>query len=832
MFESDTVNLGPYQLQKKIGSGGMGEVHLAFDSRLKRNVAIKCLKNEASSELKKRLATEAEILAQLDSENIVKVYDVFETDGCLYLVMEYVDGVTLNQWLVNNRPSLRQILNISQQILKALQVAHQAQIIHRDLKADNILVYQGELIKLTDFGIAKSLTSVFTEHTVAGRITGSYTAMSPEQALRKTLDQRTDFFSFGLLLYRMLTAHHAFGDNSNPIKVIDRIIHDNPTPITRYLPDCPIQLIKLIQQLLEKSPARRPANAQTILESLAKCVEYTAEENPKTQIEVETKAWRPLKSTWHKKIGLVSVLATMLIIVLSVCGYILFSHSPQRPALMIEPVQIESKTLLEEELALLNMAIHTSLNELAIESERYEVIERDAWLALNEQSNHAFAVAADQILKSEARCSEYNCKIVFKLVSAQNGHLIQTETINLLSDNLLAFKQNLMLSFNELLPKSTIKSSVNVISEQVYAAFLAVELKAMKNGNSSELLEEARILVKKAPFFLPGYISFNRLCINHFWDTLDTQHLSECETSLQHAAKIDAEDYQLAIAFFELMLAKGDLSEAKSWLTRLQKKYSGNSRVLISEAEWHFESGRHEQALLIIDKAIVSRENWMVLLKKARFLWQINRPSDALATLERLLRRAPGHFTALRLKATIHSYLGEFSLAATDYQRLLEHNEKNTALLNDLGTSLIYSGQYLQAIAVLEKAYELDSKDPYISLNLADSFSLNRQPESAEHWYLKTLELSKRSRQDLRLYAIDAQAHAQLNNVTEAINALQKFQKLNSNEAETAYFSALVYTLIGDRHSAAVNRARAIELGISPSWFQLSWFETSQEVKE
>ncbi|TQV76439.1 protein kinase [Aliikangiella marina] len=855
MLEAKVSKLGPYQIQRQLGSGGMGEVFLARDPRLNRQVAIKCLKNDSPQELKQRLSTEAEILAQLDSENIVKIFDVFEQDERLYLVMEYVDGKTLTEWLKQNQPDLQKILDISQQILKALQVAHHAGIIHRDLKADNILVARGGQIKLTDFGIAKSLNSVYTDYTMAGRVTGSYAAMSPEQALRKALDQRTDFFSFGLLLYRMLTAQHAFGDgaspalvegtsavgvegtsavgvegtsaviveDSNPIKIIDRIIHDKPTPITRYRPDCPIKLRKLILQLLEKSPARRPPNAQAIMDALADCTTTETNDYGRGLAEQTTKEWRKPQSMGHAGRLIVSGAFIFLIVI----TYVVFRPSAKLPALLIEPIQMQSSTLEKQELALLNMAIHTSLNELAIDSNRYEVVENRDWLPLDAQSDRAYAVDADQVLKTMAHCSEYNCELTFKLISTQNSRLIQTSTINLLSDNLLAFKQNLMQSTNEILPTASKSRNANLISSQIYQQFLEIELKVKQSGTSAALLAEAKMLVEQAPFFVPGYLSYSRLCLNYFWDTLNKTHLGECEASLNQALKLDENHYQLAIAYFELMLAKGDFVEAKTWLSKLQKKYSGNSRVLVAEAEWYFEQGETNKALSLIDKAIASRENWMVLLKKARFLWQTNELPAALETLKRLLDRVPGNFTALRMKATIHSYLGEFSQAAADFQLLLDHNQMNSALLNDLGTNLIYSGQYSKAIAVLEQAYELDKNDPYVSLNLADSLSLNNQPERAKFWYEKTLELSKNSRQDFRLHAINAQAHAQLNNIAEAIHAIQQFQKLNSNEAESAYYSALVYTLIGDKHSAKVNRERAIELGISPSWFQLSWFETS-----
>ena len=207
LAEQDTMSwvgrrLGQYEIRSIVGAGGMGEVYLAHDTRLKRDVAIKCLPPHVSSDAgaRRRLEREARLLATLNHPNIAAIYGVEEADGVIGLVLEFVEGRTL----ADHRPTMDGALGIARQIADALEAAHEKGIIHRDLKPANIKITPGGIVKVLDFGLAKAIADdplraaeEEVRQTRAGTILGTAAYMSPEQARGKPLDRRTDIWSFG-----------------------------------------------------------------------------------------------------------------------------------------------------------------------------------------------------------------------------------------------------------------------------------------------------------------------------------------------------------------------------------------------------------------------------------------------------------------------------------------------------------------------------------------------------------------------------------------------------------------------------------------------------------
>jgi serine/threonine-protein kinase len=271
---TELTQIGHYAILSAIGRGGMGLVYLARDSRLDRQVAIKCLRSELfEAHYRERFKREALLLAKLNHPHIVQIYDYLETETQLALVMEYVDGQNLQQHLREHIVSLAQRMQWLTQIAQGLAVAHDAGIIHRDLKAENILINKHKLAKITDLGIAKSqdFNATLTDH-----VTGSYASMSPEQAMGEQLDFRSDLFSFGILAYQLLCGAHPFGDMQNKLQLMQRIISHPPIPPSKNNPDLPVEVVELLGQLLSKNPDNRPANTHWVAAQCEKLYQLIA----------------------------------------------------------------------------------------------------------------------------------------------------------------------------------------------------------------------------------------------------------------------------------------------------------------------------------------------------------------------------------------------------------------------------------------------------------------------------------------------------------------------------------------------------------------------------
>jgi eukaryotic-like serine/threonine-protein kinase len=278
------IQLGHYRLLTSIGHGGMGLVYRARDTRLERDVAIKCLRRELfEAHYIERFKREALLLAKLNHPNIVQIYDFIETPDQLALVMELVDGENLQVHLREHLVSMSQRLKWLVQISEGLAVAHDAGIIHRDLKTENILINRHGQAKITDLGIAKSqdFNATLTDH-----IAGSYCSMSPEQAKGESINFKSDLFSLGILAYQLLCGAHPFGDTRNKLQVMQRIISQTPTAPQQHNPDLPTEAIDLLGQLLSKDANNRPDNTHWVaaqFEKLKSIVQESAALNDDTQ---------------------------------------------------------------------------------------------------------------------------------------------------------------------------------------------------------------------------------------------------------------------------------------------------------------------------------------------------------------------------------------------------------------------------------------------------------------------------------------------------------------------------------------------------------------------
>ncbi|HET9409822.1 MAG TPA: protein kinase [Candidatus Sulfotelmatobacter sp.] len=271
------MKLGPYEIQSPLGSGGMGEVYRASDTRLHRTVAIKILPEHlwGSPDARLRFDREAQALSSFSHPNICHLYDVGEKDGTNFLVMEYLEGTTLADRLRKGPLPLEQVLKVGAEICSALDKAHRSAVVHRDLKPGNIMLTKSGA-KLMDFGLAKastvplgslsssnSLATMSKPLTTEGAIVGTIQYMSPEQLEGKEADARSDIFSLGAVLYEMVTGKRAF-EGKTTASTIAAILAAEPKPISAFQPTLPNALDHIIKACLAKDPDERLQTAHDV----------------------------------------------------------------------------------------------------------------------------------------------------------------------------------------------------------------------------------------------------------------------------------------------------------------------------------------------------------------------------------------------------------------------------------------------------------------------------------------------------------------------------------------------------------------------------------------
>ena len=271
------AKLGRYEIRSKIGEGGMGQVYLAEDTRLHRNVALKILSAElaANKDRMRRFEQEAQAAAALNHPNIATVYEIGEDEGAHFIAMEFIDGVTLRKKIYEDRVPVSNLLKYLNQVAEGLSKAHAAGIVHRDLKPDNIMITRDDYAKVLDFGLAKLIeaqrspgendskpsevaTALMQQYSTPGMVMGTIGYMSPEQASGRVheIDHRSDIFSFGCILFEAATGQRAF-EGKDPLDSLHKIVHA-PTPqLKDSNPLAPDNLQRVLRRCLAKDPEKR-----------------------------------------------------------------------------------------------------------------------------------------------------------------------------------------------------------------------------------------------------------------------------------------------------------------------------------------------------------------------------------------------------------------------------------------------------------------------------------------------------------------------------------------------------------------------------------------------
>ena len=366
---SDGQQVGSYVILNTLGAGGMGEVYLARDTRLDRTVALKILAPDISTDKRRmqRFRQEAKMASSLNQPNILTVYEFGEVNDLTFLATEFVDGETLRDHLRKNKKlKLSEILDINIQVLAALDAAHEANIVHRDIKPDNVMIRRRDhVVKVLDFGLAKVTekrhTTVKDEDseaatafkTAPGMIMGTINYMSPEQAQAAAIDERTDIWSTGVMIYEMVSGLLPFKGATDSHTIV-QILEKDPVPLTNFTQrKVPAELQRIVAKSLSKSPDERYQTAKDMLidlRALKKQLDVDAEIQRTSSPTTPVAAVRAteVRSELSKRRVLVIALVGMAIFTAAIFGIYSWRASrakQNKPAVVAPPVPVAERTL-------------------------------------------------------------------------------------------------------------------------------------------------------------------------------------------------------------------------------------------------------------------------------------------------------------------------------------------------------------------------------------------------------------------------------------------------------------------------------------------------------
>ncbi len=365
MALSSTTRLGRYEIRSQLGAGGMGEVFLAWDTDLERTVALKMLHADVASDQQRmrRFVHEARAASALNHPNILTIYEIGQADSARFIATELIDGETLRQHMQSARLKLNEVFNVTLQVASALAAAHEAGIIHRDIKPENVMLRRDGIVKVLDFGLAKLTEQVGTVDTQAptrtffktapGVVMGTVLYMSPEQARGLTVDARTDIWSLGVVLYELVAGRLPY-EGTTTTDIMVSILEREPPPLSRYAPEVPVELQRIISKALRKDCEERYQTVKDLLQDL---------KDLKQELEFAAKLERSTPSALSRGVTdtrssgqpmvaatmrpLMVLLASALLIGLIVsAGYYFWSRRTRQTALPTSPVAPSQQRLI------------------------------------------------------------------------------------------------------------------------------------------------------------------------------------------------------------------------------------------------------------------------------------------------------------------------------------------------------------------------------------------------------------------------------------------------------------------------------------------------------
>jgi eukaryotic-like serine/threonine-protein kinase len=825
----------------------MGEVYLAHDPRLEREVAIKRVRAEGGSDpgRRARFLREARVVAGLGHPSIVQVYDLLSEEGTDNIVMEYVAGPTLHEVLRHDALPLDEGLSIAVSVAEGLSYAHRRGVLHRDLKAENVLLTPEGQAKIADFGIARRLPSEEAGDeglTREGAILGTPRSMSPEQVCGDPLSVRSDLFSFGILLYEIFTGRSPFLAESRA-ETFRRVLQHRPPPLREVNPGLPPALSNLVEDLLEKDLVLRPRDANEVAGRLRELVTASSRGSgeadatlmpngqgtsvaPALPLPVPVAA----SSSSRSRRPAAAALAAAVLILAGFAAFHLLA-GPQTLQVAVTAPRFQAGPP-GEKAAFLAFALRGALQSgLASLDGVFPKSAAEVDAVSGTPVEVARAVAADEVIETAFACQDGSCTLdVARLerdgAAAWNGRIEVP-----LGDPLTAARAVDVLlreAYAEREPRPGIPRLR--VSPADYAEYLAIQraLSQGSGGDSAPLLERLAAVRRSSPDLLDAWLLEVTILVNRFAGSRDPKLLARASELLDQAQARAPGHPEIWYRRAYVKTLAGPPAEAEPALEAFERQAPGDVRVLDLRARLRERQGRPEEALEASREAADRQPSWVRLQELANLEWRQGEVGAARQTLDRLLAAFPGNQRGRQLLALLELTHGDPVRAARLYQEL-SAGSADPGLLVNLGVARMLIKDYDGAARAIERAVAAEGGGSYFFLlNLAETRRLQGRKAEADALFHKVLDLSAAdpSTGDWQRLTVRAQAFAHLGDRRAAVAELQEALRLAPRSGQAAFEAALVYALVGDRTAAVVNAGRARDLGFeAPAWFRLPWFE-------
>jgi len=815
----------------------MSRVFLAVDAKLERHVAVKVL--DVNKVDKQQALNEAKILARVNHPNIVQVYKVHESDTQLAIEMEYVQGATLKHFLKTRHLESEQKLQLLIDIAQGLSEAHKNDILHLDLKADNILINAQGVAKIADFGIAQLGDEQRSHHSSFG----SLTAMSPEQLNKQPLDQRADLFAFGLLAYQLFANEHPYlvqAKDASPEAIAEQIKHVPCQSDASKLLDMPAQLGALINSLLAFDKAARPNSFHQVitqLKQLQQNIGYAQCDNTQDIDAVDLQEPTPSKSTdslpdakanFWQRYGI--VMSFLFAVCLIGAGYWYWQTNQPKSYIAALPITFDGQTeLTDTQQRIATLGLEDAISNFILQdTSSLQVSNSEVTSTLKlmgeqaSQTDIGKALGADVLLEAVFNCRNSLCEVTLNTIDAHTATLLDTTRYSVDTESFSEAYHNSLVNIEALFDK---RFTSQTYSDAFYDKYVA-QVEAFQSGSQdiAVTLAEVKSLIRQEPNFVPLYRFYRKVAVeehriqqnsNVIWDLLDTLELAPENYKNSHNFLIDRVEAYQAIK---------DWKKAESLTLELTETDIDTYELYSVKASLYRNKGAYTQALDNILNALKLKPSLQITRNTATLYLLNGNYVEAARYLDQVIKLAPNDFWALKTYADLSLVSGEANKAVESYVRLLKNKSNDAAVLTNLAIAYSLIGNFELSNKNAIKAYQLSPTNLSIALNLADSYLYLDKLNQAILIYEQLLKQTQHT-ENLDDLLVRIQALAHTGRTVEALRQINQIETENSNVYELQFVKAMVLTKLGETQSALLAIEESIKNGWSEAFFVLPLFK-------
>ena len=820
--------IGHYLIREKLGEGGMGVVYRAFDVRLEREVALKLLPPETMADPRRRdrFVAEARAASALNHPNIVTIHQIESVDGIDFIAMEYLAGGTLQDALARGPMPVEQVLGCAIQAGQALAAAHRAGIVHRDIKPANVMLAQSGAVKLLDFGLAKSVRPgaeddsdrTATQRTMAGQVVGTIAYMSPEQVQGMALDARSDVFSFGIVLFQMLTGELPFR-GTTALEQMYAIVHTPAASARQLRPDAPAELDALIARMLEKNPARRPQTMESVLAELNQCLERRS--------PGRKPAVRSLRPAW--RIAAISAAAAVAVAALGLFLYQRWAHAlPQEKKIAVLPFRNVGNR--PDNQAFCDGVMETVSSSLT----QMEQFHGALWVvpaseirreSVETPHDAARSLGANLVIAGSVQRDGSAIRLTADLINANTVQQLRSRQVSRSMEELSQLQDWVVQAAADMLDvelRPQARQALTGGSTTASSAYkLYLEASGYLHRRGASDIERAAGLFQQAiaqdPNYAQAYDGLAEACWRLYRITRDTRWVEPAHENIRRALALNNQMPSAYRTMGMIESGSGHHDSAMQALVRSQALDPASSETQIEMGSVYEAMGQPADAERAYRKATgMHPGDWTSINNLAQFYYRQGRYPESVALYGRGLELAPDNNSLYTNMGAAHWMAGQLDDAARSFEKSLTLRPSASAYTN-LGTTYYFQGRCREAAGLMEKAVDLQPKSDSLWANLADAYTCTGSAAQASIAYGRAMTLAE---DQLAVNPSDAEAisslalyRARVGEKSKALELTEKARSLRPSSRLVQWHAALAYELSGRRKQAIEALTAALRLG-------------------